>query len=233
MTVLQAMQHASMALMGYSPSTFFGSSEQFEQEITSLVNEAAIDIARNTDWQSLIKIANFAGDGVSESFDLPEDYDRMTVTAEVQDLQNWVWGYFRAKDLNEFMWMKARGWNAYPGIWIIYDDKLQVYPAPGVGQSASFPYITNNTVKGELGQEKKGFNQDSDTFRIRDGERLLKLWLIWRWRENKKYDSTGDQENFVKAIDELSAKDQGARVIRRNSRRNWGNTRAAWPWQLG
>lgn len=233
MAILQAMQGAAMSLMGYAPSTFFGSSEQFEQEITYLVNEAAIDIARDTDWQSLTKVATLIGDGATEVFPLPDDYDRMIINAEIQDLQNWVWGYFRARNLNEFMWMKARGWDAYPGVWILYDDKIQVYPAPGVGQTASFPYISKNLAKDSNGAEKEAFTRDDDTFRIREGERLLKLWLIWRWRENKKYDATGDQENFVKAVDELSAKDAGAKVIRRASRRNWGNVRYAWPWQLG
>src|SRR3546814_5464552 len=52
----------------------------------------------------------------------------------------------------------------------------------------------------------------SDTFLL--PERLLTLGLVWRWRENKKLDATGDQEAFIKALDEYAAKDKGSRVIR-------------------
>lgn len=233
MTILTAMQSAAMRLVGQRPSVFFASSEQFELELVDLVNEAAIDIVRYTDWQGLVSIANLTGDGVSEEFALPAGYDRMMLTADVQDLNNWVWGYCRTESIDQFLWMKARGWGPYPGVWIITDNKFQLYPAPSAGQLATFPYISKNYARGDDSSPKPEFTADTDTFAINGGERLLTLWLVWRWRENKKLDATGDQENFVKALDELAAKDRGSRVYRSRVARNFGNVRTAWPWALG
>src|SRR3546814_14852216 len=67
----------------------------------------------------------------------------------------------------------------------------------------------------------------SDTFLL--PERLLTLGLVWRWRENKKLDATGDQEAFIKALDEYAAKDKGSRVIRSRSRLRLPGTHIAWP----
>lgn len=231
MTILAAMQSAAVRLVGYRPSVFFSSQNKFEQEIVDLVNEAAVDIARYTDWQSLISVANFVGDSVTESFPIPDNYDRMMLAASVQDPNNWVWGYCNAGSLDEFLWMKDRGWGPYPGVWTIYDNQFQFYPAPSGG--AQFPYISNMLVNGADLSLKPLFTADDDTFRIRDGERIITHWLVWRWRENKKLDASGDQENFVKAIDELAAKDNGARVQRSGSPRRWGNTRVACPYLLG
>lgn len=233
MTVLQAMQSASIRLVGYRPSVFFSSTDQFQQELVDLVNEAAIDIVRYHDWQSLVSVANFTGDGTVSSFDTPDGYDRMMLTAEVQDLNNWVWGYQHVPSLNDYLMVQARELGPYPGIWTIYDNKFQFYPPPPAGQLATFPYISKNYALDADQTSKPAFTKDDDTFRVANGERLLTLWLVWRWRENKKMDSTGDQENFVKAVDELAAKDKGSRVYRSGTTRLHGRFYPAYPYSLG
>lgn len=232
MSLLNAMQSASIRLVGSKPSVFFSSTDQFQQEIVDLVNEAATDIVKYQDWQSLISIANLTGDGVITSFDVPDGFDRMMLTAEVQDLNNWVWGYQHVPSINDFLMVKARELGPYPGIWTIYDDQFQFYPPPAAGQLATFPYISKNYARNS-GTSKPAFTQDDDEFRIAGGERLLTMWLVWRWRENKKMDATGDQENFVKAMDELASKDKGSRVYRSGTSRIQGRFYPAYPFQLG
>ena len=233
MTILGAMQAASMALVGERPALFFDSSEQFEQEIAALVNFAGREIARSNDWQALIKIASFVGDGMQENFPKPADYDRMLLVSDIQQggSGQW-WGYRHVLDINEFINLKNSGWGASPGGWIMYGDEFHFSPAPDTGQGAVFPYVSKNFAVDQGGGEKPAFTADTDSFKI--DEYLLSLWLIWRWREQKKLDYTGDEENFVKAFDEVSAKDSGSRVIRRNwSGTNRYNTVPAWPWELG
>lgn len=233
MTVLNAMQSAAIKILGRKPAVFFSSTEQFEQEIVDLLNEAAADIVKYQDWQSLVSIANFTGDGTVSAFDTPDGYDRMMLTAEIQDLNNYVWGYRHAESMDQFLYLKARGFGPYPGIWLVYDDQFNFYPAPPAGQLATFPYISNKYARASDGSTKASFTKDDDEFRISGGERLLTLWLVWRWRENKKIDATGDQENFVKALDELASKDRGSRVMRSRTSRIRGNFYTAWPYQLG
>jgi len=233
MPILSAMQSASLRLKGEKPSVFFGSSDTFESEIVDLINEAAADITDYQDWQSLITQATLTGDGIKEAFDLPAGYSRMMLTADVQDTNNWVWGYQAVNSIDDYIWMKARGWGPYPGVWAVFNNQFNFYPVPASGQVAVFPYINKNYALGQDGTAKPAFTADTDEFRILGGERLLTLWLVWRWRENKKLDATGDQENFVKALDELAAKDRGSRVLRSRARSRWGNVRTAWPYQLG
>lgn len=230
MTILAAMQSAAMRLMGHRPSVFFGSQDKFTMEIADLVNEVAQDVVKSHDWQALKRIQTMTGDGTSDEFAFPADYDRMLLTAEMQDLTNWAWGYCHITDINDFMYQEASGFGPYPGGWIIYGDAFHFSPAPPAGQTASYPYISNAYAMSG-GSPASAFTGDGDQFLL--PERLLTLGLIWRWRENKKLDFTGDQEAFAKAIDEYSAKDAGARAYRSNSRRSLGRTRTAWPWTLG
>ena len=231
MTLLTALQSASVRLVGQRPTGFFGSADTIALELTDLANEVATDIAKYQDWQALIRLGTVTGDGSTTEFDLPEDYDRMMLNSDVADLSSWFWGYHSFTDLNAFLYAEARDFNAWPGGWVIYGNALRFAPAPADAVTATFPYISANWAIDISTAGKPAFTDDSDGFAL--PERLLTLGLIWRWRENKKLDASGDQEAFIKALDEYAAKDKGSRVYRRSARRSFPGTHAAWPYELG
>lgn len=232
MSILAALQSAALRIAGQRPDSFFGSSELIAQELADLSNEVAEDIAQYQDWQTLTKVHNMTGDGSSEEFDFPDDYDRQLLNADMQDLQSWAWGYQHITDINDFLFQKQRGMILTPGAWIIYGGKMHFTPAPS--GDASFPYISRNYALDSASLETKAqFDADTDDFILVDlraakGRRLLTLGLIWRWREMKGLGFAGDQEAFTKALDEYASKDAGSKVIR------WGgaifNRRGPWPW---
>ena len=229
MTVLTALQSAAIRLMGQRPSTFFGSTGTFELELTDLANEVAADIAKYQDWQALVRLASVAGDGVQTEFALPADYDRMTTGGDVTDAGSWFWGYGAYSDLNSFLYAADRGFTGQPGGWVLYGNSLRFAPAPSA--TATFPYITANWAIDTSTATKPQFTADTDSFAL--PERLLTLGLVWRWREGKKLDANGDQEAFIKALDEYAAKDRGSRIYSKSSRRSFPGTYPAWPGVLG
>jgi hypothetical protein len=231
MAVLSALQNAALRLTGQRPAAFFTASGQMERELCDLLNEVAQDVAKYQDWQALVRIATVTGDGVTSEFPLPTDYDRMLLNSGMADLASWFWGYGAYTDINSFLYAEARGFNAYPGGWIIYADRLRFSPLPSSTQTATFPYISKYWARSAGLIDGEAFTADDDMFLL--PERLLTLGLVWRWRENKKLDASGDQEAFIKALDEYAAKDKGSRVQRRNSRRFLAGTRVAWPGTLG
>lgn len=230
MAILPALQSAAIRLIGQKPATFFGASGTFEMEICDLANEVAQDVAKYQDWQALVRMATFTGNGILTGFDLPADYDRMLGSAQVQDPANWAWGYYRIHDYSSFLELIARGFSPMPGGWIISGGQIHFGPAPADGHSATFPYVTSYWARASAG-DKPAFTEDTDAFLL--PERLLTLGLVWRWRENKKLDFTGDMEAFTKALDEYAAKDRGTRIIRSSARRGWPGVGIAWPWALG
>lgn len=205
-------------------TVFFGSQGTFETELCDLVNEVARDICAYQDWSRLTKVHTIQGDGSTETFPFPDDYDRQLQNTNLQDLETWAWGYSHVTDLNDFLYLKERGFVLSPGAWIIYGGEFHFTPAPS--GSATFPYVSKNFAYDTVTEETKSlFDADTDEFLLE--ERLLTLGLIWRWREMKKLDYTGDQEAFVKALDEAGTSEAGSRVIR------WGSgvmrNRVAWP----
>lgn len=233
MTILSAMQSAAIRLVGETPQVFFSSSGQFEMEIIDLINEVANDICKSNDWQALMRIHTLTGDGVTESFPFPSDYDRQLVNTNLQDLRNWAWNYMHIVDYNQFMFIRARGFQQFPGSWTIYGNNFEFTPAPPPGDTATFPYISKNYARADSGVTKAEFTADTDEFLINGAERLLTLGLVWRWRENKKLDYTGDQEAFQMLLEQLATKDKGSSIIRKGRQFVGLNVRAAFPWPLG
>lgn len=220
--ILAALQSAAIRLLGRKPAVFFGapSSATFELEITDLANEVAQDICQYQDWQGLTRIATIVGDGGTSAYDLPVDYGRQLLDSDLQQPTNWLWGFGHITNLNDFLALQNRGLAFHPGNWTIYAGQLHFTPAPS--GEAQFPYITANYAVGADATAKPAFDLDTDTFVL--PERLLTLGLVWRWREGKKLDATGDQEAFVKALDEYGAKDKGSSILRINGRRRMSNT---------
>jgi hypothetical protein len=231
-TILTAMQSAAIRLLGRRPDSFFGapSGRVFELELTDLVNEVAKDILKSHDWQGLMKFAPIEADGTQTDFDLPEDYDRMLVRSDVVEDTGWFWGYQQVTDVNDFTYWADRGFTITPGVWTLYGNQLHFAPAPTI--DAQYPYISSYYARDTSSLAlKPAFTADTDEFLL--PERLLTLGLVWRWRENKKLDWSGDQEAFTKAISEYAAKDKGSRMYRRTGRPWLAGTYAAWPWTLG
>src|SRR3546814_15057457 len=84
MAILAALQSASLRLAGQRPASFFGSSGLLEQELCDLSNEVAEDICQYQDWQNLTKVHSLTGDGATEEFDFPPDYDRQLPNADMR-----------------------------------------------------------------------------------------------------------------------------------------------------
>lgn len=231
MSILPALKSAALRLVGRQPSVFFGAAGQFEQEICDIANEVAADVAHYHDWQGLVRFATITGDGVAGEFDLPADYDRMLLTSRVHDVAGWAWGYRQYDDLNAYLAQEGRSFSPHPGGWVILGGKLRFSPTPAAGRQARFAYLSRDYAVDASTASKPAFDADSDSFLLPD--RLLTLGIVWRWRENKKLDAAGDQEAFIKALDEYATKDGGARVFERRARRAFPGTHLAWPYELG
>lgn len=223
--ISSALSSAALRLTGDRPTSFFGSSGQLEAELCDLANDVARDICQYQDWQRLTKVYSLTGDGSTEVFAFPADYDRQLLNADMQDLQSWAWGYEHITDINDFLYQRQRGMILTPGAWIIYGGQFHFTPPPT--GDASFPYISKNYAldSGTL-EEKPAFTADTDEFLLE--ETMLTLGIVWRWKEQKGLDFAGAQEAFTKSLDEHGSKDAGSKVIRYGGR--FFNRRGPWPW---
>jgi hypothetical protein len=226
MTLLSVCQEAAIELNQTEPAQIFAATDTFPKELRVQANKSAVALMKAYDWQVLTKRATVTGNGVSTSFTLPTDYDRMAAKTNLASNASNI-DLVRATDLDQWDYFQNHLSTTVPGYWMILGGQMQVTPAPAMGVVHSYYYISNNVVSGS----KPTFTADTDTMAI--PERLLTLSLIWRWRASKRMEYAEDMQNFEIAFGEETAKDKGSRVLVAGRQRVPYNVKAAYPGPLG
>lgn len=193
MSVGSAIQSALLSCIGSKPQEVFSSSAQECVLMADLVQEAAADIAKSHDWRGLTEIVAIPGG--STSFTLPSDYDRMALGMDFKGLE----AVGQVAD-----WVDFTG----PG-WIIIGGQIQFKPM--LTDAVSMVYLSNLWARRNDGTRADSFQHDDDAFVL--DERLLKLSLIWRYKEASGLEYAEDQENYSLALGQEQGRDPGAYML--------------------
>lgn len=207
MTILTVMQSVSMAVGLARPLAVFASTDREWREMQMVANEAAAVIAETFDWQRLRQLREFTGNGTDESFPLPDDYLRMLKRGRMWS-SRLRWALNHIVDSDQWLEMTTLGFPQPFGNWTLFGDALHILQAPAAGETIKFFYISSNIVKGSDGSRKPEFTDDSDSFVL--NERLLKLAIIYLWKQLKGLDFAAELADFEQAVDRQMVADQGS-----------------------
>jgi hypothetical protein len=227
MTILSACQSAAIRLVGREPTTIFSSQKAFELELSDLVQEAAVDIAKAFEWQALMVLAEHQGDGTTTAFDFPAGYDRMPVKGNIHSATWQQSGYRPARDRDHWINLQTYLSAGTPGFWIVLDNKMQIYPPMGPSEKAQYYFLTSEIAKSASGDGKTVISADDDVFKL--DERLLTLALIWRWKEMKGLEYSESMANYERALAQIGGADKGRRILSVGSRRTSIDADLAFP----
>jgi hypothetical protein len=212
MTVLSVIQSACTSGIALTrPTSVFGSSIREMLELAGLVQETAEMIASAHEWEKLNRIATITGDGTEEDFDLPTDYDRMPEKSQLwtSSLETPL---TPVSDRDEWLGLDVQSFDFVVNAWIKYGGQIHIKPAPASAEEIKYWYQSNLIVAPNSGANKAEFDTDTDTFRI--DERLLKLGLIWKWREMKGLPYAENMADYERALAKRIHEDKGSRIIR-------------------
>ena len=88
-------------------------------------------------------------------------------------------------------------------------DGLHIFPAPTVADTITYDYIIDTPVLATDGTTyKETFTSDTDVFVL--GDRILRLGVVWRYKQSKGRDYAEDQRNYEFALAALYRKQKGA-----------------------
>lgn len=219
MTILQVVQEAATVLGIDVPSLVYGSTTREMVEMQSLANEIARRIADNYDWERLKIVNQYDGDGINEAFDLPDDYDRMLITASIWSSE-WTWNLNHILDSDQWLEMQVIPFTFIYGNWMIFGGQYHQLPIMPVGANVKFFYISNLIVQASDLSTKALFTADDDSFLL--DERLLKLGIIWQWKASKGYPYAEDMANYEKQMQIAMQRDGGSKpIVSGRPRHNW------------
>jgi hypothetical protein len=229
MTILSVCQDAARLLLPTQapPTTIFSSSANpFAVELRTLANEGATAIFEEHDWQKQLTLKTQTGDAVTTAFDLPSDFNRMPIKANVF-LSSTSLPMVPIRDLDVWLDHRLRTFGTVHGEWMIIGGKLNIYPVMSASQSAKYYYLSNLTVTANDASTKAAFSADADTWRL--PERLLTLDLIWRWRHRKGLSYAEDLRNFQIAQSKAIKADKGSHVLSSGRPRTSSDATPAFP----
>lgn len=214
--------------------TIFGDvvNQRTQQEMLALANEMAQRIAYDSrDWVELITTTTLHGDGVTPSFPLPADYQRLLVDGN-------VWTSYSALIPLRFIgsydeWLRRAANNYWDnrGQYILIGGNIMIQPPLAAGATATFAYVRKPIINLAGGGVGVTFTSDADTFIL--DERTLKLGMIWQWKANKGSPYAEDMGTFSDALAMKMGSNQPAPVlINSYPISNTINASVAYPWPL-
>lgn len=191
------------------------------QEMLALANEIAQRISYDTrDWTLFRKQQIFTGDGVASGFNLPSNYKRMLLTANVWRSTSALQPMRFVPDTDEWMNRRALNWSDPFGEWTMIGGQMLVWPVlsgpvtgpPAVAATyAYFTFLEKNCVSLASGGVGDRFTDDADSFRL--DERLLKLGMVWQWKANKGTSYAEDMGTYGDALAVAMGHDQPAPIL--------------------
>lgn len=224
MNILAIVQRASTKIGLARPSQVYGSSQQVAYDLQEVIADAVTSIVEAHDWQVLRAMATVTGDGASTEFDLPGDFNRMVKYAELWSSRyQWTMNHIATTD--EWLGLLTLPYTQVSGSWTIYGGKLHILDTMASTETAKFFYIRDKAVTSEGGTHKAAFTADTDSFRLNDD--LLRLAIIYKWKQAKEQDYSEEMADFNIMLNRMIDKDGGSKPILSGNRPV--RAKVAWP----
>lgn len=210
MTVLSVAKNAALVLGLTQPTSIFSSSNREDKELARIANRVANQMMRDHAWQTLMVQKTYTGDGASEAFALPSDYDRMLEGAEMWS-SRWQWPFNHISDLNLWLEMQVTPYTFVDGNWTIYGDEFHFLPVMATGETLKFWYVSKNYAKDSNNVAKASFTADTDTFRL--SEDVLELGIIYQWKKDAGLPFEEHMREYETLLAQRAKADRGANSV--------------------
>jgi len=182
------------------------------QEMLALANEMAQRISYDTrDWTLFRKVQTYTGDGVLTGFPMPADYKRMLLTANVWSSTQTSYPLRFEPDTDAWLNRRARNYYDSQGEWTMLGGEMKIAPTLAIDTTVYFSYLEKNCIGLTSGGYGDRFMSDTDTFRL--DERLLKLGMVWQWKQNKGTSYAEDMGTYETAMSVAMGHDRPAPII--------------------
>lgn len=210
MTILSIVQDASMKIGLEKPDAVFASTDRDMLEMQEVIADAASDILSCHDWQKLQTIKTITGDDASEAFALPTDYERMLEGASMWS-SKWTWAFNHIVNPDTWLEYQVVPYTFVNGNWMLYGNEIHVLPIMLSTETLKFFYVSNLIVTNAASSAISAFSTDTDTFNL--DEKLLRLAIIYKWKQKKSQAHAQEMDDFEAYKIYLIGKDAGSKPV--------------------
>lgn len=213
MSLLTLLQDVADIVQIDRPTSVVAATDPTTRQLKAFAQEIGDELARSFDWRKLKVSANIVGDGSTEFWDLPSDFDRQA-SGDVLWLQSAPFiplsGPLSDQD---FIAMKAAPTRPIRPIWRYFGDQMQLWPVLSDTQVCLLEYRTSHWIISEDGATLRSkWSADSDEMVV--PERIVKLGMVYRWRSAKKLDCAQEFATYQLEAEKARKADAGSRTLK-------------------
>lgn len=206
------------------PNAVGTSSNDTVLQLLEIANEEGVELARRGQWQALLKTATFTTVATSLQTTLAAvapNFDYMiNQTFWNTTLRRPMYGPLSVQEYRQQVAFVALGpWANY----IILEGKIYFVPTPAAGNTCTFSFVTKAWCTSSSGTAQTALLADSDVSLL--DEQLMKLGIIWRWRQGKGLDYAEDYAKYERMAADMLGRDGSKPVLNMG-----GGACDLWPW---
>lgn len=212
MSLLTMCQDAALLVGLAEPSAIISSTEETSQQLRALAQQEGDELSRAHDWRTLKVQAEITGDGSTEYWDLPSDWDRQLPGDALwldDSPQLPLVGPITDEDM---LAMKAATANPSRPVWRYFGNQVQVWPILSSSQVVKLEYRSSHWISSSDGATVRS-RWSADTDYALCPERIMTLGLVWRWKRAKGLDYSEEFESYQMEKTKAMRTDGGFRRI--------------------
>lgn len=226
MSVLTAVQDA-MTLCGQpQPNSVVSNPDPTVLKFLAFAQQEVESTGSDFNWRNLNIALTLTGDGSTTLFALPSDFERI-----LQGNALWsnkypsipLQGPISSQDL---LALKALPVMPVRPVWRLIGGLLEIWPALSAGEVVNGEYrSTNPIVSGDGLTRKPRWTNDSDYALF--PEIVLRLGMIWRWKQSKGLDYAEDFKSYQLEREKKAGHEAGGKIVRMTNTLSFSST--DWP----
>ncbi|UQD69210.1 hypothetical protein JEY40_24655 [Bradyrhizobium japonicum] len=226
MSLLTVIQDA-MVLCGQSqPSSVVSNTDPTVLKFLAFAQIEAEETGSEFNWRNLNVAMSLTGDGTTTLFALPSDFERI-----LQGQALWSTKYPSIPlqgpiSSQELLALKALPVMPVRPVWRLIGGQLEIWPALSAAEVVNGEYRSfNPIVSGDGNTRKARWSNDADYTLF--PEVILKLGVIWRWKQSKGLDYAEDFRSYSLERDKKAGHEAGGRIVRMTNTFSLGSDQ--WP----
>lgn len=220
MSLLTLVQDTCALLALPKPQIVINSPDLQVRQLLQLAIVEADELNNSFNWQKMTRQKTFVTLPQAEQFDaVPDDlrgfipnsfYNRTTRRPVLGPVTPQLWQNIQANPQINRVILAYRQ----------RDGAFLITPNPPPDQTIAYEYVSTAWACNEAGDESYNVWQiDSDTSWI--PEKVIKLGLVWRWRQTKGLPYAEDYDTYQQQKQEYQARDGGSTVLNLTGGGDW------------
>ncbi|WP_375764234.1 hypothetical protein ACE10X_13205 [Bradyrhizobium sp. Pha-3] len=226
MSILTAVSDAMVLCGQPQPNAVVSNTDPTVAKFLAFAQTEAEETGSDFNWRNLNIQMILTGDGTTTLFALPSDFERV-----LQGQALWsnkypsipLQGPISSQDL---LALKALPVTPVRPVWRLIGGTLEIWPALSNLEVVNGEYRSTNPIVSSDGLTRKPrWTADSDYTLF--PEIILRLGLIWRWKQSKGLDYAEDFRSYTLEREKKAAHEAGAKIVRMSNQLSWNENQ--WP----